>query len=93
MKNKMNITQIKEYILKRREEIIEERDRCRGTGVYLAENIDRYYTQVGEFFEIDNLCKILNLDVKPYNPYETEEDDLNFNYWGSIGSIGKKESR
>ena len=86
----MNLKQIKQYILNRRKEIIRNRDRCRGTGVYLAENIDSYYVQIGQFYEIDGLCKLLNLDVEPYNPYETEEDDNKFNYCGGIGSIGIK---
>ena len=89
----MNIKQLKEYVLERRREIIKHRDKCRGTGVYLAENIDRYYMQVGEFFEIENLCKLLKLEVEPYNPYETEEDDNKFNYIGALGEIGAKESR
>ena len=71
-----------------RKEIIKNRDKCRGTGVYLAENMGSYYIQIGEFYEIENFCRLLQLKVEPYDPFETDEDDEQFNYWGSLGKIG-----
>ena len=46
------------------------------------------YIQIGEFYEIEKFCELLQLKVEPYDPYETEEDDEQFNYWGSLGKIG-----
>ena len=83
-----NIKELKKYVLERRKEIIKNRDECRGTGVYLAENMSSYYIQIGEFYEIEKFCELLQLKVEPYDPYETEEDDEQFNYWGSLGKIG-----
>lgn len=83
-----NIKELKKYVLERRKEIIKNRDECRGTGVYLAENMGPYYIQIGEFYEIEKFCELLQLKVEPYDPYETEEDDEQFNYWGSLGKIG-----
>lgn len=87
----MNIKELKKYVLERRKDIIKSRDCSRGTGVYLGENIGAYYMQVGEFFEIEKLCTLLNLKVESYDPFETEEDDERFNYWGAYGAIGIKE--
>ena len=83
-----NIKELKKYVLERRKEIIKNRDECRGTGVYLAENMGSYYIQIGEFYEIENFCRLLQLKVEPYDPFETDEDDEQFNYWGSLGKIG-----
>lgn len=86
----MTVNEIKEYILKRRNEIIKDRDDTRGSGVYLSENIMNYFIQIGEFYEIDRLCAFLGLTVESYNPYEKDEDDLQFNYCGASGAFGKE---
>lgn len=71
---------------------IKNREYCRGTGVYLAENMDRYYSQCAEIHLLQKILKRLGVKVEDYDPYETEEDDNNFNYCGSLGYIGVKNN-
>lgn len=90
----MKITNMKEfkvYIKSLLNSAIQQREKTRGTGVYLAENMDSYYINVGEIFLLQRICKNIGLIIDEYNPFETEEDDDKFNYCGASGAIGQKD--
>lgn len=89
----MNIKELRQIITKRLKEDIADRDKTRGTGVYLAENIAAYYMSVGEIFALQNIGSLIGVDKKllDYTAFETAEDDEKFNYCGAIGEIGRKE--
>lgn len=87
----MRMKEFKSYLLKLYDTKIKEREQERGSGVYLAENISFYYTLVGEILLIQKLFNQLGIKYKEYCPYETEEDDDKFNYFGSVGEIGTKK--
>lgn len=87
-KNITNIRDFKKYILRMRKDCIKKRESTRGTGVFLAENIDSYYMNIGEFLCMEEICKVLGLDVEHYSPWETEDDDSKFNYCGGLSKIG-----
>lgn len=87
-----HIKNLKIYLKYLLETEISNRENSRGTGVYLAENMQRYYSQCANIHLLQKILKMLGVKVEDYNPYETEEDDNNFNYWGSLGSIGVKNN-
>lgn len=95
MTDKQKITNIKDlkkhlkYLL---ETEIKNRENSRGTGVYLAENIQYYCFQCAEIRLLQRLLKELGVKIEEYDPYETDEDDNKFNYCASIGAIGVKEN-
>ena len=88
-----NIKDLKEYLKSLLELEIQHRESERGTGVFLAENIQRYDFQCAEICLLQRLLKKLGVIVEDYDPYETDEDDNKFNYWGSVGPIGVKNDR
>lgn len=71
----MRLKDIKERIHNDLAEKIKEREKCRGSGVYLSESIGYYYMQVGEIFALQKLCEYLGIktDLVYYDPFETEE--------------------
>lgn len=87
-----NIKDLKEYLKSLLETEIKHRENSRGTGVFLAENIQNYYFQCAEILLLQRLLEELGVKIEDYNPYETDEDDKKFNYWGSVGPIGEKEN-
>lgn len=86
-----NIKDLKEYLKSLLETEINTRENERGTGVFLAENIQDYYFQCAEIRLLQRILEKLGVKVEDYDPYETEEDDNKFNYWGSVGAIGVKK--
>lgn len=94
MENKIIITNIKDlkiYLKELLEKEIQNRESSRVTGVLLAENIQHYDFQCAEILLLQRLLK--KLGVKNYDPFETEEDDNKFNYWGAIGLIGDNNDK
>ena len=85
-----NMKDFKKYINSLLYDAVQKREKARGTGVYLAENIDRYYMNVGEILFLQKICKEIGINIEKYNPYETEEDDNKYNYCGAAGAIGIK---
>lgn len=85
-----NIKDLKEYLKCLLETEIKHRENSRGTGVFLAENIQNYYFQCAEICLLQRLLKELGVKVEDYDPCETDEDDNKFNYCGSVGAIGVK---
>ena len=86
-----NIKDLKEYLKYLLNNEIRHREKERGIGVFLAENIQRYDFQCAEILLLQRLLKKLGVKVENYNPYETDEDDDRYNYWGSAGPIGVKD--
>lgn len=96
MENKVIITNIKAlkiYLKELLEKEIQNRESSRGTGVLLAENIQHYDFQCAEILLLQRLLKKLGVKVKNYDPFETEEDDNKFNYWGAVGPIGANNDK
>lgn len=96
MENKIIITNIKDlkiYLKELLEKEIQNRESSRGTGVLLAENIQHYDFQCAEILLLQRLLKKLGVKVKDYDPFETEEDDNKFNYWGAVGPIGDNNDK
>lgn len=96
MENKIIITNIKDlkiYLKELLEKEIQNRESSRVTGVLLAENIQHYDFQCAEILLLQRLLKKLGVKVKNYDPFETEEDDNKFNYWGAIGPIGDNNDK
>lgn len=87
-----NIKDLKEYLKYLLENEIRHRENSRGTGVFIDENMQNYYFQCAEIFLLQRLLKELGVKVEDYDPYETDEDDNKYNYWGSIGQIGVKKN-
>ena len=87
-----NIKDLKKYLKYMLETEIKHRENSRGTGVFLDENMQNYYFQCAEIRLLQRLLKELGVKVEDYNPYETDEDDNKYNYWGSTGAIGVKEN-
>ena len=87
-----NIKDLKKHLKCLLETEIKNRENSRGTGVFLAENMQNYYFQCAEIRLLQRLLKELGVKVEDYDPYETDEDDNKFNYWGSVGPIGVKEN-
>lgn len=85
-----NIKDLKEYLKYLLNNEIRHREKERGIGVYLAENIQQYDFQCAEILLLQRLLKKLGVIVEDYDPYETDEDDNKFNYWGAVGPIGAK---
>ena len=88
-----NIKDLKKYLKNLLATEIRHRENERGSGVYLAENIDRYYFQCAEIRLLQRILKELGVKVEDYDPYEIEEDDDKYNYCGAIGVIGVKNDR
>ena len=86
------IKNLKIYLKYLLETEIRHRENSRGTGVFLAENIDRYYSQCAEIHLLQKILKRLGVKVEDYDPYETEEDDNKFNYCWAIDGIGVKNN-
>ena len=91
----MNIKKLKQIITGKLEEAIKYRENTRGCGVYLAENIGIYYLIIGEISTLQEIGELVGVDrkLREYDPYETEEDDEKFNYYGALGEIGRKGSK
>ena len=87
-----NIKDLKRHLKCLLETEIKHRENSRGTGVFLAENMQNYYFQCAEIRLLQRLLKELGVKVEDYDPYETDEDDNKFNYWGAVGPIGVKEN-
>lgn len=87
-----NIKDLKIYIKYLLDFAIKRREEERGTGVYLAENIERYAHHCAEIMLLQRICKKLGLKIDDYDPFEIEEDDNKFNYWGALGAIGVKQN-
>ena len=87
-----NIKDLKRYLKCLLETEIKHRENSRGTGVFLAENVQNYYFQCAEIGLLQKLLKELGVKVEDYDPYETDEDDNKYNYCGSAGAIGVKEN-
>ena len=87
-----NIKDLKKYLKCLLETEIKHRENSRGSGVFLAENMQSYYFQCAEILLLQRLLKELGVKVEDYDPYETNEDDDKYNYWGSAGPIGVKEN-
>lgn len=85
------IKNLKIYLKDLLETEIKQRENSRGTGVFLAENMQRYDFQCAEIRLLQQILKKLGVKVEEYDPYETDEDDNKFNYWGSVGAIGVKK--
>ena len=86
-----NIKDLKSYLKELLEKEIQNRESSRGTGVFLGENIQRYDFQCAKILLLQRLLKKLGVKVEDYDPYETDEDDNKFNYWGAVGPIGVKQ--
>ena len=86
-----NIKDLKEYLKYLLNNEIRRREKERGIGVFLAENIQRYDFQCAEILLLQRLLKKLGVKVEDYDPFETDEDDDRYNYWGSAGPIGVKD--
>ena len=71
---------------------IKNREEERGTGVYLGENMQSYDFKCANILLLQSLLKKLGVKVEDYDPFEREEDDNKFNYWGAIGAIGIKDN-
>ena len=88
------ITKFKKYIKELLEENQERRNSERGTGVYLAENIGSYYMLVGNILLLQSIAEHFKIPYDTnYSPFETETDDEQFNYWGAVGPIGRKDNQ
>ena len=87
-----NIKDLKEYLKYLLETEIKHRENSRGIGVFLAENMQNYYFQCAEIRLLQKLLKELGVKIEDYDPYETDEDDNKYNFWGSAGPIGVKEN-
>lgn len=89
----MNIKELKRIITEKLKEDIAYRDKTRGTGVFLAENIGAYYASVGRILILQNIGSLIGMNKKllDYTPFETAEDDEKFNYCGAISEIGRKD--
>lgn len=85
--------EFKKYINSLLNVAVQKREKARGTGVYLAENIDRYYMNVGEILLLQKICKEIGVNIEQYNPYETEEEDNKYNYCCTAGPIGIKDGK
>ena len=88
-----NIKDLKEYLKYLLNDKIRYREKERGAGVSLAENIQRYDFQCAEILLLQRLLKKLGVKIEDYDPFETDEDDNKFNYWGSAGPVGVKNDR
>ena len=88
-----NIKDLKEYLKYLLNNEIRHREKERGIGVYLAENIQRYDFQCAEILLLQRLLKKLGVKVEDYDPFETDEDDNKYNYCGSTGPVGVKNDR
>ena len=86
-----NIKSLKEYLKYLLNNEIQHREKERGIGVFLAENIQRYDFQCAEILLLQRILKKLGVKVEDYDPFETDEDDDRYNYWGSAGPIGVKD--
>lgn len=86
-----NMKDFKIYIKSLLNTVIQKREKTRGTGVYLSENIDDYYINVGEILLLQKICMEIGINIEQYDPYETEEDDNKYNYCGALGEIGGKD--
>ena len=86
-----NIKDLKIYLKELLEKEVQNRESSRGTGVFLAENIQHYDYQCAKVLLLQRLLKKLGVKVEEYNPFETDEDDNKFNYWGAVGPIGVKQ--
>lgn len=91
----MNIKKLKQIITEELETVINYREKTRGSGVYLAENIGSYYMIVAEIQTLQNIGELVGVNKKllEYDPFEKEEDDDKFNYFGSLGEIGRKDDK
>lgn len=91
----MRIKELRKFITEKLKVEISYRDKCRGSGVYLAENIGNYYMSVDKILTLQAIGKLIGVDenLLNYDPRETEEDDDKFNYCGGIGQIGRKEQK
>ena len=87
-----NIKDLKRHLKCLLETEIKNRENSRGTGVFLAENMQSYYFQCAEILLLQRLLKELGVKVEDYDPYETDEDDSKYNYCGSACAIGVKEN-
>ena len=70
-----NIKDLKEYLKYLLNNEIRHREKERGIGVYLAENIQRYDFQCAEILLLQRLLKKLGVKIEDYDPFETDEDD------------------
>ena len=91
----MNIKRLRQFVECNLKASINFREKTRGCGVYLAENISFYYMTIGEISTLQRIGGLIGVDKKllDYDPYETEEDDQKFNYCASVGEIGEKENK
>lgn len=89
----MNIKELKQIITEKLEIAINHREKTRGCGVYLAENIGYYYLSIGEISTLQDIGELVGVDrkLRDYDPYETDEDDEKYNYCGALGEIGRKD--
>lgn len=87
-----NIKEFKKYLKYLLETEIKNREDERGSGVYLAENMQSYDFKCANILLLQRLLEKLGVKVEDYDPFEKEEDDNKFNYWGSIGEIGVKDN-
>lgn len=89
MKNK----ELKQIITENLKTEINYREKTRGTGVFLAENIGGYYISIGIISTLQKIGKLIGVDEKllNYKPEETESDDDKYNYCGALGEIGRKD--
>ena len=86
----MNIKQLKAYVKRLLDIKIQVREKQHGTGVYLPETYGNYCSLCGEINLLKQILEELG-EVIDYDPYETDKDDAGYNYWGSIGRIGRTE--
>ena len=86
-----NIKDLKIYLKELLEKEVQNRESSRGTGVFLAENIQHYDYQCAKVLLLQRLLKKLGVKVEEYDPFETDEDDNKFNCCGAVGPIGVKQ--
>ena len=86
-----NIKDLKIYLKELLEKEVQNRESSRGTGVFLAENIQHYDYQCAKVLLLQRLLRKLGVKVEEYDPFETDEDDNKFNYCGAVGLIGVKQ--
>ena len=86
-----NIKDLKIQLKELLEKEVQNRESSRGTGVFLAENIQHYDFQCAEILLLQRLLKKLGVKIEEYDPFETDEDDNKFNYCGAVGLIGVKQ--
>ena len=86
-----NIKELKIYLKELLEKEVQNRESSRGTGVFLAENIQHYDYQCAKVLLLQRLLKKLGVKIEEYDPFETDEDDNKFNYCGAVGPIGVKQ--